>query len=102
MAGTPSYFYFDNDVWVDEARAVFAASKKQNSERLQSLLHGMFSSHHDVYSLLLAFLRRLGKNRQPKHSLPRIAMVEFRSWLEERERKCQEESSTVNDTDTDW
>lgn len=80
--GTPTYFYFDNDVWVDKAKAVFAANKRQNSEKLRSLLHEMFTSHHDVYSLLLAFLRRSGKNRQPKQSLPRIVLVEFQSWLE--------------------
>ncbi len=95
MSGAPSYLYFDNDVWVDEAKAVFAASKKQKSEKLSSLLHGMFSSHHDVYSLLLAFLKRSGRNRQPKQSLPRIALLEFQVWLEADEDDEQHKSAQV-------
>ena len=87
-----SLIYFDDDNWVDEAKAVFVEKKKQNSEKLQSLLREMFDAHHDVFSLVIAFLRRTGKCQQAKQSLPRVAMDEFKRWLKEKKnggQKCR-------------
>ena len=50
----------------------------------------MFSSHGDVFSLVLAFVRRSGKNRQAKLSLPRIVLAEFEQWREEKKSAGQE------------
>ena len=87
-----SYMLYDDDVWVDEAKAVFAANKKNNPEaKLRPLLLEMFGAHQDVLSLILAFLRRSGKIRQPKLSLPRIVVIEFQKWL--REKKSSREES---------
>ena len=87
-----SYMYYDDDVWVDEAKAVFAANKKDNPEaKLRPLLLEMFGAHQDVFSLILTFLRRSGKIRQPKLSLPRIVVIEFQKWL--RENKSSGEDS---------
>lgn len=86
-----SYMYYDDDVWVDEAKAVFAANKKDDPEaKLRPLLLEMFEAHHDVFTLILAFLRRSGKIRQPKLSLPRIVVTEFKKWLRERRSSGEE------------
>ena len=86
-----SYMYYDDDVWVDEAKAVFAANKKDNPEaKLRPLLLEMFGAHQDVFSLILAFLRRSGKIRQPKLSLPRIVVIEFQKWLREKKSSGEE------------
>ena len=80
-----SYMYYDDDVWVDEAKAMFSACKKEQPEiKLRPLLWEMFEAHHDVFCLILAFLRRSGKIRQPKLSLPRIVVTEFQEWLKEK------------------
>ena len=81
----PSYVMYEDDVWVDEAKAVFGKQKKDDSKELQELLTEMFSLHTDVYSLILAFVKRAGKTRQLLKSLPRIALASFKRWLKERE-----------------
>ena len=86
----PPYAMYEDDIWVDEAKAIFAKHKKENSKELQELLSEMFSLHTDVYSLLLAFVKRAGKTRQPPKSVPRIALAAFQKWLgegDERERE---------------
>ena len=77
----PPYAMYEDDVWVDEAKAVFAKHKKENSRELQQLLYEMFSIHTDVYSLLLAFVKRAGKTRHQPKSLPRITFAVFQKWL---------------------
>lgn len=73
-------------MWVDEAKAVFAKHKKENTKELQDLLREMFCIHTDVYSLMTAFVRRAGKTRHPPKSLPRITLATFKKWLKEGER----------------
>lgn len=77
---------YEDDVWVDEAKAVFAKHKKEESPELQQLLTEMFSIHSDAYSLMVTFVRRAGKSRQPPKSLPRIALTSFKKWVKETER----------------
>ena len=82
---------YEDDIWVDEAKAIFAKHKKESSKELQELFSEMFSLHTDVYSLLLAFVKRAGKSRQTPKTLPRIALAAFQKWLregEEREKKA--------------
>ena len=83
----PPYAMYEDDVWVDEAKAVFAKHKKERSKELEDLLTEMFCLRTDVYSLLLTFVKRAGKTRQPPKSLPRIALATFRKWLTEREKR---------------
>ena len=85
---------YEDDVWVDEAKAVFSRHKKENSDELQRLLREMFSLHTDVYSLMLTFARRAGKTRHPPNSLPRIALATFQQWLKEGEGEEEEDHAS--------
>lgn len=79
----PPYAMYEDDVWVDEAKAIFSKHKNEDSEELKQLLREMFALHSDVYSLLLAFVRRAGKTRHPPKSLPRLTLAVFQQWLKE-------------------
>ncbi|CAI8012587.1 Exonuclease mut-7 homolog [Geodia barretti] len=81
----PSYAMYEDDVWVDEVKAVFAKHKKDDSKELRELLAEMFSIHTDVYALILAFVRRAGRTRHPPKSPARLALAQFKRWLKERE-----------------
>ena len=70
---------YEDDVWVDEARAVLSAP--DGGGKISPCLHEMFDEHKDVFTLLLAFLQRSGKNRHQKQSLVRKAVDEFKRWL---------------------
>ena len=75
---------------MDEAAAVFALHKKKDSKDLEALLHEMFSLHTDVFSLILAFIKRAGKTRHSPRSLSRRALTAFQQWLK---KDIQEETS---------
>ena len=70
---------YEDDVWVDEAKAVLAS--QGGGKKIVECLHEMFDEHKDVFTLLLTFLQRAGKNRHQKQSLLRRAVDEFRRWL---------------------
>ena len=70
---------YEDDVWVDEAKAVL--SSPEGSKKIIECLHEMFDEHKDVFTLLLTFLQRSGKNRHQKQSLVRRAVDEFKRWL---------------------
>ena len=70
---------YEDDVWVDEAKAVLTSS--EGGKKISECLHEMFDEHKDVFTLLLTFLQRSGKNRHQKQSLVRRAVDEFKHWL---------------------
>ena len=72
------FMMYEDDVWIDEAKAILAlpGGERKISEALQE----MFDEHKDIFTLLLAFLQRSGKNRHQKQSLLRRALEEFKLW----------------------
>ena len=92
----PPYAMYEDEVWVDEAKAVFAEHKKERSKELEELLTQMFSIHTDVYSLLVAFVRRAGKTRHRPTSLPRITLAFFQKWLKERSKGQTDDRESAN------
>lgn len=82
------FMMYDDDVWVDEAKAVL--SSLGGARRIRESLHEMFDEHKDVLSLLLAFLRRSGKSRHQKQSLVRRAIEEFKRWRSKSRTTCLE------------
>ena len=90
----PPYAMYEDDIWVDEAKAIFA-KHKEDTKKLEELLTEMFSIHTDVYSLLLAFVRRAGKTRHPPKSVSRITLATFQKWLRRvKEKDGQEDPHT--------
>lgn len=70
---------YEDDVWVDEAKAVL--SLPDGGKKISECLCEMFDEHNDVFSLLLTFLQRSGKNRHQKQSLVRRTVDEFKNWF---------------------
>ena len=102
VSNLPPYAMFEDEVWVDEAKAVLSRHKKKKKttapaavavedREVRELLREMFRIHTDVYSLMLAFVRQAGKTRHPPRSLPRIALATFKRWLEEGEGERRKE-----------
>ena len=73
---------YEDDVWVDEAKAVL--SSPDGGKKISECLREMFDEHKDVFTLLLTFLQRSGKNRHQKQSLVRRVVDEFKRWLGQR------------------
>ena len=69
---------YEDDVWVDEAKDVLASPG--GGQKIGECLREMFEEHQDVFSLLLCFLQRSGKNRHQKQSLVRRVVGEFKQW----------------------
>ena len=74
------FMMYEDDVWVDEAKAVL--SSPDGGKKIAECLHEMFNEHKDVFTLVLTFLQRSGKNRHQKHSLVRRVVDEFKHWLD--------------------
>ena len=69
---------YEDDVWVDEAKAVLGSPG--GGQKIGDCLREMFEEHKDVFSLMLCFLQRSGKNRHQKQSLVRRVVEEFKRW----------------------
>lgn len=77
--------FVDNGALVDEVKSLYATTQDKDSLRkaLSPLLRGMFSDHPDPYGLLVTFLKKGGKMQYTATlALPRVALAEFRQWLE--------------------
>ena len=77
---------YEDDVWVDEAKAILAAPG--GGGKIRESLREMFEEHKDVLTLLLAFLTRSGKNRHQKQSLVRRTVEEFKLWKGKWKDSC--------------
>ena len=80
--------FVDDTALVEEVKALYATTQDKDSLRiaLPPILRSMFSEHPDPYGLLVTFLKRGGKMQgSATLALPRVALAEFRRWLEEQD-----------------
>ena len=94
------YNYFDNTVYVEEAKSVLGAGSQENVRELLQTLEGMFEEHRDPHGLVISFVKRAGKTRPNKLTLPRIALREFKKWLKEKNKNKKKGTSKSNLTNS--